>query len=167
MTPSLSYPVRVPFLLCPDDDSTPKAPPLGRSLDSQTYSEVLRDKRVVIIEDEAITQLQLRKICISAGMHVVGWAADGGQGVQKALDGRPDLVLLDVNLPVLDGLTAAERILEGISACVVMITAYDAQDYQERARAIGTCAYIIKPVTAVTLLPKLEAAYLRFKQKQQ
>jgi AmiR/NasT family two-component response regulator len=161
MTPEL------PFAMCatplwagssqdPSDGAAPRGAPSSEAVG------ILRGKRVVIVEDEAITQIQLRKICVSAGMQVVGLAADGEQGVRKVLELRPDMVLLDINLPLLDGLSAAERMLKEVSACVVMLTAYDGEEYRQRARALGTCAYIIKPVTSSSLLPKLEAAFRRF-----
>src|SRR4051812_11348361 len=82
---------------------------------------ILKDRRVVIVEDEAITQIQLRKICLVAGMQVVGQASDGEEGVQAALRLHPDIILMDVNMPLLDGLSAAERILKELSVCVVML----------------------------------------------
>src|SRR5690348_9474994 len=66
-------------------------------------SSNLRDTRVVIIEDEGLTQIQLRRICDAAGMNVVGVAADGAQGVERALETRPEIVLMDIKMPVLDG----------------------------------------------------------------
>jgi len=149
----------------PHDPSEGDGP--DESLRSETGAGILRDKRVVIVEDEAITQLQLRKICHAAGMHVVGLAADGEQGVHKVLETSPDMVLLDINLPLLDGLSAAERILKKITPCVVMLTAYDGEEYRRRAQELGTCGYIVKPVTSSTLLPKLQAAYRQFQRPTQ
>jgi len=138
---------------------TPVAP---STLGSQTGLPLLKGKRVVIIEDEGLTLMHLRKICTLAGMQVVGLAGDGEQGAQKVLELQPDIVLMDLNMPLLDGFGATERILEERSLCVVMLTAYDMEDYQERARALGVSGYILKPITALTLIPQLEAAYQKF-----
>jgi len=165
MIPTVSIPIRGSGLWCHSDNDFSGLGSNERLPDRSAEPGILKGKRVVIIEDEAITQLQLRKICQSGGMQVVGLASDGEQGVQKVLDSKPDLVLLDINLPLLDGLAAAEQMLEHCSACLVIITAYDGEDYQQRARDLGVSAYIIKPVTALTLLPKLEAAFQRFKQR--
>ena len=89
----------------------------------------------MIVEDEGLTLMQLRKICLLSGMQVAGIAVDGEQGVQKVLETRPDIVLLDIKMPVLDGFSALERILKELSVCVVMLTAYDLEDHKERARA--------------------------------
>lgn len=132
---------------------------------SQTGSSLLKGKRVMIIEDEGLTLMHLRKICALAGMQVVGMAGDGEQGVQKALEAQPDIVLMDINMPLLDGFGATERILKERSVCVVMLTAYDMEDYQERARTLGVSGYILKPITALTLIPQLEAAYQQFTQE--
>lgn len=161
----------LPFTICvtPVWVSAAQDPAEGAAPEGAPRSEpgagVLRNRRVVIVEDEAITQMQLRKICLSAGMQVVGLAADGEQGVQKVLEARPDMVILDINLPLVDGLSAAERMLKEVSACVVMLTAYDGEEYRQRAEFLGTCAYIIKPVTASSLLPKLQAAFQRFQSR--
>jgi len=123
---------------------------------------VLRDKRIVIVEDEGITQLQLKKICQLAGMLVVGTARDGEVGVQMVLETLPDIVLVDIKMPGMSGLEAADIILRQHAACVIMLTAYDLEDYKTRATVLGTCGYILKPVTAGSLIPQLEAAYRQY-----
>ena len=167
MIPALPHRLTVPpvWVVSPDDPSN-QAYPEGLPR-SGAGTGILRGKRVIIIEDEAITQIQLRKICLTAGMQVAGVAADGEQGVQKVLQTRPDIVLLDINLPVLDGLSAAERFLQELSTCVVILTAYDGEEYQKRSQALGACGYIVKPVTASTLLPKLELAFQQFQTRPQ
>lgn len=142
-----------------DPASDPKRPAWKHLQDG---SAVLRGKRIVIVEDEGLTQLQLRKICLLAGMEVVGTAMDGVQGIQEVLQTRPDLVLMDIKMPVLDGLAAAARILSQYPVCVVLLTAYDLEDYKEQARVLGACGYIFKPVNSNNLIPQLEAAYTQF-----
>lgn len=148
------------------DEPYKRPVPLGSGNRDKT-SPALRDKRIVIVEDEGITQLQLRKICQLAGMTIAGVATDGAQGVQRALEARPDLILMDVKMPLMDGFTAAELILKEMSVCIVMLTAYDLVDYKERAVELGTCGYIVKPVSATTLIPQLEAAYSSFRRLPQ
>lgn len=145
------------------DSQYPAREPTTLSLNHlRDGSDVLRGKHVVIVEDEGLTQLQLRKICLLAGMEVVGTAMDGAQGIQEVLQTRPDIVLMDIKMPILDGLKAAARILEEFSVCVVMLTAYDMEDYKAEAEELGTCGYIFKPVNATLLIPQLEAAYSQF-----
>lgn len=131
----------------------------------QVTSPILRDRRVVIVEDEGFTLIHLRKICGLVGMQVVATGLNGEQGVQRVLETHPDIVLMDIKMPVLDGLSAAERILKELSVCVVMLSAYDLEDFQGRAREIGACGYVLKPVSASTLIPQLEAAYVQFGQR--
>lgn len=133
--------------------------------DLKDGSALLRDKRVVIVEDEGLTQIHLRKICLLAGMQVVGAAVDGEQGVQQVLQKHPDIVLMDIKIPLLNGLEAAERILKEFSVCVVMLTAYDIEDYKAQAQALGTGGYVFKPVNASSLIPQLEAAYAEYQRK--
>ncbi|MCW3054992.1 MAG: transcriptional regulator [Chthonomonadales bacterium] len=154
----------LPLWTAPAQDPSRKVDPLDwrRLLHG---SALLRDKRIVIVEDEGLTQIQLRKICLLAGMEVVGLATDGEQGVEQVLLTQPDMVLMDIKMPILDGLNAAERILQELSVCVVMLTAYDLDDYKAQAQAIGACGYVFKPVSASSLIPQLEAAYTVFQRK--
>ena len=124
----------------------------------------LAGKRVVIVEDEGITQMQLRKVLTWAGLEVVGSASDGQAGVEIVLRERPDLVLMDINMPVMNGLEAAERILEKCSVCILMLTAYPDETFREQARRIGTSGYLLKPVCNEILLPQTQAALRAFQQ---
>jgi AmiR/NasT family two-component response regulator len=122
----------------------------------------LAGKRVVICEDEGITQIQLKRILAQAGLIVVGTAGDGHAGVEAALRERPDLVLMDIRMPGMNGLEAARRIMAAYRVCIVMLTAYATEEYQQQAAEIGSCGYVVKPITAQTLLPQLQKAYARF-----
>jgi two-component system, response regulator PdtaR len=126
----------------------------------------LAGKRVVICEDEGITQMQLKRILTQAGLVVVATAGDGQSGVDAVLRERPDLVLMDIKMPVMDGLEAAEQILATYRVCIIMLTAYATEEYQQRATEIGSCGYVIKPITAQTLLPEMQQAYTRFSDEQ-
>ena len=125
-------------------------------------AESLRGIRVAIVEDEGMTAWQLRKILARAGMEVVGAAPDGREGVTLVLKERPDLVLMDINMPVMDGLEAARLILAQFEVCVVMLTAFAVPEYRERAKRLGACGYVIKPITGDSLLPQIERAYHAF-----
>ena len=98
------------------------------------------------------------------GYVVVGEAADGATAVRLATELRPDLVLLDVKMPVLDGLSAAEQIVAARIAPVVILTAFSQRDLVERAREAGVMAYLVKPFQSKDLLPAIEMAVSRFAQ---
>lgn len=122
----------------------------------------LSGKSVVIVEDEGITQLQIRKALGRAGLSVVGAACNGQEGVEMALRQRPDIVLMDVRMPVMDGLEAARRILSEFRVCLVMLTACGGDEYYEKARAVGASGYVLKPVISDALIPQLLAAYAAY-----
>lgn len=121
----------------------------------------LTGKRVVVVEDEGITQLQIRKMLKRQGLEVVGDAANGKEAVEVVLATRPDIVLMDIRMPIMDGLEASRQILEQYQVCIVMLTAFSEKEYQNKAQEIGTCGYVIKPITSETLMPQIEAAYLK------
>ena len=121
-------------------------------------------KRVIIVEDEGMTQIQLRQILTRAGLRVIGSATNGPEGVDMVARETPDLVLMDIRMPgEYDGLEAARRILAEQTVCMVMLTAFNDDDYKAHARQIGTCGYVVKPIDRDMLLPQLEAAYKQWK----
>jgi response regulator NasT len=124
---------------------------------SQTSSA----RRVVVAEDEALIRLDVIETLREAGYEVVAEAADGEQAVTLVQEHRPDLVVMDVKMPVLDGISAAERIVAERIAPVVLLTAFSQQELVERARDAGAMAYVVKPFTAADLLPALEIAISR------
>jgi two-component system, response regulator PdtaR len=119
-------------------------------------------RRVLIAEDEALIRLDLKEMLEEEGYAVAGEAADGEQAVRMAEDLRPDLVILDVKMPKMDGIAAAERIAGDRIAPVVILTAFSQRDLVERARAAGAMAYLIKPFQKKDLLPTIEMATSRF-----
>ena len=123
--------------------------------------------RVVIAEDEALIRMDLAEMLVDEGYDVVGQAGDGQQAVELAEGLRPDLVILDVKMPVLDGIAAAERIAGQRIAPVVMLTAFSQRDLVERARDAGAMAYLVKPGTKSGLVPAIEMAVSRFAEVQQ
>ena len=122
----------------------------------------LAGKRVVIVEDEGLTLLQLRRVLVGAGMTIVGTAINGAEGIEVVLRERPDLVMMDVRMPVLDGIQAAQKILDVYEVCIVMVTAFSDESYRRESDKIGACGYVIKPISGDTLLPELQALMAQF-----
>ena len=119
-------------------------------------------RRVVIAEDEALIRMDLAEMLGEQGYDVVGQAGDGARAVALAEELRPDLVILDVKMPVLDGIAAAERIASQRIAPVVILTAFSQRELVERARDAGAMAYLVKPFSASDLVPAIEMAVSRF-----
>jgi response regulator NasT len=119
--------------------------------------------RVLIADDEALTRMGLRAILRDMGHVVVGAAADGQAALQMACRKAPDLVILDIKMPGLDGLAVAEAIAQQCPLPVVMLTAYSERDLVQRAAATETVqAYLVKPVREADLAPTLDLAVARF-----
>jgi AmiR/NasT family two-component response regulator len=121
-------------------------------------------RRVVIAEDEALIRMDLKEMLEESGYSVVGEAGDGETAVRLAEELRPDLVVLDVKMPVLDGISAAERITAGHLAPVLMLTAFSQRDLVDRARDAGAMAYLVKPFQKADLVPAIEMAVSRYEQ---
>ena len=119
-------------------------------------------RTVVIAEDEALIRMDLAEMLTDEGYDVVGQAGDGAKAVELAEELRPDLVILDVKMPVLDGIAAAEAIAGKRIAPVVILTAFSQRDLVERAREAGAMAYLVKPFTQSDLMPAIEMAVSRF-----
>ncbi len=118
--------------------------------------------RVVIAEDEALIRLDLKEMLEEEGYSVVAEAGDGETAVERVISLRPDLVILDIKMPVLDGISAAERIAAERIAPVVILTAFSQRELVERARDAGAMAYLVKPFTKADLVPSIEMAVSRF-----
>jgi two-component system, response regulator PdtaR len=118
--------------------------------------------RVLVAEDESLIRLDLVEMLREEGYEVVGEAADGQAAVDLATRLRPGLVVMDVKMPVLDGLSAAEQIVGARIAPVVVLTAFSQRDLVERAREAGAMAYLVKPFQKKDLLPAIEMAVSRF-----
>ena len=118
--------------------------------------------RVLIAEDEALIRLDLKEMLEEEGYAVVGEVGDGQQAVDRAAELRPDLVILDIQMPVLDGLSAAEKIAGDRIAPVIVLTAFSQRDLVERARDAGAMAYLVKPFNKNDLVPAIEVARARF-----
>ena len=118
--------------------------------------------RILVAEDETLIRMDLVEMLREAGYDVVGAASDGSEAVSLAETLKPDLTILDVKMPVLDGISAAEKIIS-ISP-VLMLTAFSQKDLVERARDAGAMAYVVKPFTINDLLPAIEISISRHKQ---
>ena len=118
--------------------------------------------RVVVAEDEALIRLDLVEMLTEEGYEVIGQAADGEAAVSLATDLRPDLVVMDVKMPKLDGISAAEQIATRRIAPVIMLTAFSQRELVDRARAAGAMAYVVKPFGKADLIPAIEIARARF-----
>jgi AmiR/NasT family two-component response regulator len=118
--------------------------------------------RVLIAEDEALIRLDLKEMLEEEGYTVVAEAGDGQQAVDRATELRPDLVILDIQMPVLDGLAAAEQIASARIAPVIVLTAFSQRELVERARDAGAMAYLVKPFSKNDLVPAIEVARGRF-----
>jgi len=118
--------------------------------------------RILVAEDEALIRLDLAEMLVEAGYEVVGQASNGEQAVALSRELKPDLVMMDVKMPVLDGISAAEQIGRERIAPVVMLTAFSQRELVERARDAGVMAYIVKPFTAADLAPAIDVARSRW-----
>ncbi|MDF1703216.1 MAG: response regulator [Aeromicrobium sp.] len=118
--------------------------------------------RVVIAEDEALIRLDLAEMLAEEGYDVVAQASDGEQAIALVTEHRPDVVLMDIKMPRLDGIEAASRIADQRLAPVVLLTAFSQRDLVERAREAGAMAYLVKPFRKSDLAPAIEMARSRF-----
>ena len=118
--------------------------------------------RILVAEDEAIIRMDLIEMLQAAGYEVVAAATNGQEAIDLAGEHRPDLAILDVKMPVLDGITAAAKIIE--IAPVLMLTAFSQRELVERARDAGVMAYVVKPFTIGDLVPAIEIAISRHQQ---
>lgn len=132
---------------------------------SETQSTTTTTKaptRILVAEDEALIRLDLVEMLREEGYDVVGEAGDGEEAVRLTRELTPDLVVLDVKMPVLDGLSAAEQIGKAGLAPCVMLTAFSQAELVERARDAGAMAYVVKPFTKADLVPAIEIAVSRY-----
>ncbi len=121
--------------------------------------------RVVIADDDVITRLDIREALEFQGYEVVGEAADGIDAVELCADLKPDVVLLDVKMPVMDGLTAAKLIAGGQhDTAIIMLTAYNDKQFVDKAGEFGALGYLVKPVDEKSLTPTIEIAVKRLKE---
>jgi len=122
--------------------------------------------RVLVAEDEALIRLDLCEMLAEEGLDVVAEVADGATAVRLAREQRPDLCILDLKMPVMDGIQAAEQITNERLSAVLILTAFSQRDLIEKARRAGAMAYLVKPFQKHDLLPAIQIAAGRFKDLQ-
>ena len=120
--------------------------------------------RILVAEDEALIRMDLVEMLQEAGYEVIAQATNGEEAIAFALEHQPDLAILDVKMPVLDGISAAEKIIA--TAPVLMLTAFSQRELIDRARDAGVMAYVVKPFTIGDLVPAIEIAISRHTQMQ-
>ena len=121
-------------------------------------------RTVVVAEDESLIRIDIVETLRDNGFTVVGEAADGEAAIAMAKEHRPDLVVMDVKMPLMDGITAAEILTKERIAPVVLLTAFSQQELVERASEAGALAYVVKPFTPNDLIPAIEIALSRYQQ---
>lgn len=143
-----------------------RTPVTEQAAESNGAAAGVPQRRVLVAEDEALIRLDLVEMLREEGYEVVGEAGDGEEAIALATDLKPDLVILDVKMPKLDGIEAAARITGDRIAPVVILTAFSQRDLVERARDAGTMAYLVKPFAKRDLVPAIELAVSRFSELQ-
>ena len=129
--------------------------------DSPAAAPELVGRRAVVAEDEALIRMDIVETLQEGGYDVVGEASNGEEAIAAARELRPDVVVMDIKMPVMDGITAAETIVKERLAPVVLLTAFSQTELVERARDAGAMAYVVKPFTPADLLPAVEIARSR------
>ena len=122
--------------------------------------------RIIIADDESLIRMDLREMLSNLGYLVVGEVGDGRSAVNLARELRPDIVIMDVKMPDMDGIEAAKTLTEEQIAPVILLTAYSQQDLVERAKGAGVVGYLVKPFKEPDLTPAIEVALARFKEFQ-
>lgn len=115
------------------------------------------NKRIVIVEDEPITRMDISEMLKAEGYKVVGEASDGLDAIQLCRELKPDAVIMDIKMPILNGLKSSKILIEeNISDCIILLTAYSTKELIDQAKEIGVTGYVIKPVNEKSLIPAIE-----------
>ncbi|MRI73669.1 response regulator [Enterococcus mundtii] len=123
--------------------------------------------RIVIVDDEPLTRLDTRDILLEAGYEVVGEAADGFEAIEVCKENKPDLVLMDIQMPILDGLKSGKKIIQDqLAGSIVFLSAYSDHENTEKAKKLGAIDYLVKPLDAKSLIPTIEMGIARGKETQ-
>src|ERR1051326_2009369 len=127
----------------------------------------MSDTRILVAEDETITRMDLREMLENLGYVVVGEASDGVGAVNLARTLKPDLVLMDIKMPGVDGISAAEALAEEHATPVLLLTAYSNKEFIDRAVDAGVMGYLVKPFLEAQLKPAIEVALERWREARQ
>ncbi|MGB4658822.1 MAG: response regulator [Mobilitalea sp.] len=123
---------------------------------------------VVVIDDEPITRMDLKEMLEGKGCNVLGEAGDGFDAIELCRKNNPDLVLLDIKMPLLDGISAAKIIHdEGLAETVILLTAYNEKEFIEGAKKSGVGGYLVKPIDEKSLIPSIELAIARSREMKE
>lgn len=120
--------------------------------------------RVIIADDESLIRMDLREMLTNLGYLVIGEAGDGRSAINQARELRPDIVIMDIKMPDLDGIEAAQVLTEERIAPVLLLSAYSQQDLIQRARQAGVSGYLVKPYRENDLVPAIEIVLARFSE---
>lgn len=131
---------------------------------ASTAKDTKSHRRVIVAEDEALIRLDIVETMKENDFDVVGEAVDGEEAVTLALEHEPDLMVMDIKMPKLDGIAAAEKIMKEAPCAIVMLTAFSDKELIERAKDAGTMAYLVKPFDPKDLLPAVEVALSRHQE---
>lgn len=126
-------------------------------------SEVATKRTVLVAEDESLIRMDIVETLKDFGFEVIAEAADGAEAVALATEKKPDLIVMDIKMPNMDGITAAEQI-QPLKIPIVLLTAFSQRELVERASEAGAMAYVVKPFTPNDLLPAIEIAWSRHQQ---
>jgi two-component system, response regulator PdtaR len=134
---------------------------------SMTTPAPTRPARIIIADDESLIRMDLREMLTHLGYDVVGEASDGRSAVELAKRLAPDLIIMDIKMPDMDGITAANEVAQERIAPVVLLTAYSESSLIGRAKDAGVCGYLVKPFRETELMPVIELALSRFREMQE
>ena len=154
----------------PADGDGEGAPAAAEAEDETEGAEALAGPetglRILLAEDEALIRMDLAEMLAEAGHEIVGQAADGEQAIALAREVKPDLVVMDIKMPGMDGISAAEQIGRDGLAPVVMLTAFSDKNLVERARDAGVMSYVVKPFSAADVLPAIDIGRARWAERK-
>ena len=157
----IGRPARQPVLFCFDDGVEEGMVTVTDSA-TTTAGETTKTHRVLVAEDDSLIRMDLIEMLREEGYDVVGEAPNGLVAVELTESLNPDLVIMDIKMPIRDGIDAATEIAEKRLAPVVMLTAFSQRDFIEKARDAGAMAYLVKPFTKADLVPAIEVAVSRY-----
>ncbi|ASR02815.1 putative two-component response regulator [Gordonia rubripertincta NBRC 101908] len=157
----IGRPARQPVLFCFDDGVEEGMVTVTDSA-TTTAGETTKTHRVLVAEDDSLIRMDLIEMLREEGYDVVGEAPNGQVAVELTESLNPDLVIMDIKMPIRDGIDAATEIAEKRLAPVVMLTAFSQRDFIEKARDAGAMAYLVKPFTKADLVPAIEVAVSRY-----
>lgn len=123
--------------------------------------------RLLLIEDESIFRMDMRDMLEDEGYEIIGEAGDGEKGIELAFKHKPDLIIMDIKMPKLDGLRASQIICRSLPTPILLLTAYSQREYVEKAKQSNIVGYLVKPITEASFVPAVEIALAQAKRLRQ